>query len=150
MTTVIAPTATAIPALAAARGDRNGERRSMRAPFLFLCAVAAFTGCGDSVVPAGPDPFGLRLEMVAEGLVAPVFATAPEGDSRLFIVERNGRIRILANDALLPEPFLDLRSRVNFVGERGMLSMTFDPQYASNGRFFVYYVNLQGDIAIER
>ena len=122
----------------------------MRAPFLFLLTVAALSGCGDSTVPPVPDPFGLRLETVAEGLVAPVFATAPEGDSRLFIVERNGRIRILANDALLPEPFLDIRSRVNFTGERGMLSMTFHPQYASNGRFFVYYVDLQGDIAIER
>src|SRR5688572_29361027 len=114
MTTVIAPTATAIPALAAAEGDRNGERRSMRAPFLFLCAVATLSGCGDSVVPPAPHPFGLKLEDVAEGLVAPVFAAAPEGDSRLFIVERNGRIRIFANDALLPEPFLDIRSRVNF------------------------------------
>jgi glucose/arabinose dehydrogenase len=121
----------------------------MRAPVLSLYAIAALGGCGDSVVPPDPRPFGLTLQAVAEGLVAPVFATAPDGDSRLFIVERNGRIRILANGALLAEPFLDLRSRVNFVGERGMLSMAFHPQYASNGRFFVYYVDLQGDIAIE-
>lgn len=121
----------------------------MRAPFLFLLAIATLGGCGDSVVPP-PDPFRVKLQAVAEGLVEPVFATAPAGDARLFIAERNGRIRILANGALLAEPFLDIRSRVNFVGERGMLSMTFHPQYATNGRFFVYYVDLQGDIAIER
>ena len=150
MTTVIAPAAAAKPALAATDGRSNDERRSMRAPFLFLCSLTALCACGDSVVPPRPDPFGLKLQAVAEGLVEPVFATAPEGDSRLFIVERNGRIRILANGALLAEPFLDIRSRVNFVGERGMLSMTFHPEYSSNGRFFVYYVDPLGDIAIER
>jgi glucose/arabinose dehydrogenase len=145
---VIAPAATAILALAAS-GQSNDERRSMRAPFLFLCVVA-LVGCGEGEGTATPTPLDLRLELVVEGLVAPVFATAPEGDSRLFIVERSGRIRIVANAALVPEPFLDIRSRVNFLGERGMLSMAFHPQYATNGRFFVYYVDLQGDIAIER
>lgn len=121
----------------------------MRAPFLFVCVVA-LGACGDSVEPPAPRPLALSLQAVAEGLVAPVYATAPESDSRLFIVERNGRILVHANGALLEEPFLDIRSRVNFLGERGMLSMAFHPQYAANGRFFVYYVDLQGDIAIER
>lgn len=122
----------------------------MRAPFLFLCVVGALVGCGEGGGTTNPAPLDLKLVLVVEGLVAPVFATAPEGDSRLFVVERNGRIRIVANGVLQAEPFLDLRSRVNFVGERGMLSMAFHPQYATNGRFFVYYVDLQGDIAIER
>ena len=121
----------------------------MRVAFLGLSAVVAVAAC-DRGAPPEPQPFGLTLRAVAEGLVEPVFATAPPGDSRLFIVERNGRIRILSNDALLAEPFLDIRSRVNFVGERGLLSMTFHPQYASNGRFFVYYVDLEGDVVIER
>lgn len=118
---------------------------------LFRCCVAvALCGCGESAGPPAPPPFGLKLQAVAEGLVEPVFATAPAGDARLFIVERHGRIRILENGVLRVDPFLDIRSRVNFVGERGMLSMAFHPQYATNGRFFVYYVDLQGDIAIER
>ncbi len=115
------------------------------------CLLAlALAACEGGPPPAPPDPLELGLELVVGGLTAPVFATAPEGDSRLFVVERNGRIRIVQNGALLAEPFLDLRSRVNFQGERGMLSMAFDPQYASNGRFYVYYVDLQGDVAIER
>lgn len=79
-----------------------------------------------------------------------VFAAAPPGDARLFIVERAGRIRILQAGAMLPTPFLDISSRVSTVGEGGLLSIAFHPQYASNGILFVYYTNLEKDIVIER
>lgn len=92
----------------------------------------------------------LGLLRVVDGLTAPVFLSAPDGDPRLFIVERNGRIRIVESGALLTTPFLDIRSRVNFVGERGMLSMAFDPQYATNGFFYVYYVDQNSDLVVER
>jgi glucose/arabinose dehydrogenase len=104
--------------------------------------------CGDD--PTQATPLELTLELVANGLTAPVFLTAPDGDSRLFVVERNGRIRIIASNTLLATPFLDLRDRVNFTGERGMLSMAFDPQYATNGFFYVYYVDLSGGIVVEK
>jgi hypothetical protein len=39
---------------------------------------------------------------------------------------------------------------VNFVGERGMLGVAFDPRYAGNGRFYVYYVDLGGNVVLER
>ena len=35
--------------------------------------------------------------------------------------------------------FLDIRSKVIAGGEQGLLGLAFHPQYASNGRFFVYY-----------
>ena len=95
-------------------------------------------------------PLQLRLNLVVEGLTAPVFVDAPPGDSRIFVVERNGRIRIIQNGVLVSTPFLDITSRVNFIGERGMLGMAFDPGYATNGRFFVYYVDLGGGMALER
>ena len=101
-------------------------------------------------VAYGSAPLVLDAELVVGGLTAPVFLTAPPGDGRQFVVERNGRIRIIKADTLLTTPFLDLRSRVNFIGERGMLSMTFDPQYATNGVFYVYYVDLFGDMVVER
>jgi glucose/arabinose dehydrogenase len=118
----------------------------MRTNFWFLAPI--LLACGDD--PTQAPPLELTLELVADGLTAPVFLTAPDGDSRQFVVERNGRIRVIANNALLPTPFLDLRSSVNFVGERGMLSMTFDPQYSTNGIFYVYYVDLAGDMVVER
>jgi len=92
----------------------------------------------------------LALQEVASGLDTPTFLTAPPGDSRLFIVERPGRIRVMQNGSLLATPFLDISSLTTVTGERGLLSMAFHPLYASNGYFFLYYTNLAGDIVIER
>lgn len=95
-------------------------------------------------------PLSVRLQLAAEGLTAPVFLTAPEGDARQFVVERNGRVRVIENGVLLPTAFLDITTRVNFTGERGMLGLAFDPTYATTGRFFVYYVTPSGAVALER
>jgi glucose/arabinose dehydrogenase len=108
------------------------------------------TGCRSSSAPEIDPSFQLAAQPVATGLTNPVYLTAPAGDARLFIVEQPGRIRIVKGDQLLPTPFLDISARVAYGGERGLLSMTFDPAYASNGFFFVYYTNTNGDIAIER
>lgn len=93
---------------------------------------------------------GLRLQEIASGLSDPVYLTAPANDSRLFVVEQRGRIRIIKNGTLLPTPFLDATSKVNYGGERGLLSVAFDPAYATNGRFYIYYTGSQGDIFIDR
>ena len=103
-----------------------------------------------STIAYGNAPLVLDRELVADGLTAPVFLTSPEGDPRQFVVERNGRIRVIVNGTMLAPPFLDIASRVNFTGERGMLSMTFAPDYATSGTFFTYYVNLAGDMVVER
>jgi glucose/arabinose dehydrogenase len=79
-----------------------------------------------------------------------VYLTAPSGDTRLFIVEQPGRVRIVNDGLLLGTPFLDITDRVNFGGERGLLSLAFDPAYAANGRFYVYYTGAQGDIIVDR
>jgi glucose/arabinose dehydrogenase len=107
--------------------------------------------CGDGASGTnGNAPLDLRVELVADGLTAPVFLTAPDGDARQFVVERNGRIRVIVGGALLATPFLDIRSRVNFTGERGLLGIAFDPQYATNGTLYIYYVDLLGDMVVER
>lgn len=107
-------------------------------------AATAFTPPLADAAPA------LAVKAVASGLSSPVFLTAPDGDTRLFIVERGGSIRIVQDGELLPVPFLDIRGRTTTDGERGLLSMEFDPAYAENGFFYVYYTDLNGDIAIER
>ncbi|MGK5031115.1 PQQ-dependent sugar dehydrogenase [Janthinobacterium sp. MDT1-19] len=103
-----------------------------------------------SVAYAATAPLALALQEVASGLSAPIFLTAPPGDSRLFILERPGRIRVVQNGNLLATPFLDISTLTTTSGERGLLSLAFHPQYASNGYFFLYYTNLAGDIVIER
>lgn len=96
------------------------------------------------------NPLQLSLKLFAEGLVQPVFLAAPDGDARQFIVERGGRVKLVLNGVLQATPFLDITSRVNNVGERGMLSMAFDPAYASNGFVYVFYVGLNGNVIVER
>ncbi|HEX5871447.1 MAG TPA: PQQ-dependent sugar dehydrogenase [Longimicrobium sp.] len=121
-----------------------------RIPLALLLAAAA--GCSDGPSDGGP-PVGetnIRLQLVAEGLQSPVFLTAPPNDARLFIVEQPGRIRIVQNGTLLPTPFLDIAPKVSAGGERGLLSVAFHPQYATNRTFFVNYTDTRGDTRIER
>lgn len=103
-----------------------------------------------STPPAAGAPPALAVQAIASGLSSPLFLTAPDGDTRLFIVERGGSIRVVQDGRLLPVPFLDIRDRTTTDGERGLLSMAFDPAYAENGFFYVYYTDLNGDIAVER
>ena len=94
--------------------------------------------------------FTLSAQQIVDGLESPVYLTAPKNDPRLFIVEQPGRIRIVKDGALLATPFLDITARVVSGGERGLLSLAFDPVYATNGRFYVYYTGAQGDIFVDR
>jgi len=84
---------------------------------------------------------GLDAVRVASGLSQPLFVTAPTGDSgRLFIVQQNGQIRILnlTTGTLNPTPFLTLTGLITG-GEQGLLGMAFDPNYATNGKFYLNF-----------
>ncbi len=75
---------------------------------------------------------------------------APGADGLLFVVSQSGKIRVLQDEEKVRVPFLDIRDKVQFGGEEGMLSVAFDPDYDTNRRFYVYYVNNQGDIRIDQ
>jgi glucose/arabinose dehydrogenase len=93
----------------------------------------------------------VSLQKVPGAFDQPLYVTAPSGDTtRLFVVEKTGRIRIVQNGALLAQPFLDLSGSVSSTGERGLLSMAFDPAYASNGRFYIDYTNKAGNTRVVR
>src|SRR6266487_3414530 len=110
--------------------------------------------CGDSTSSV------VRLQQVfgsAAGLVGPIDLQAPPGDSRLFIAERPGRIRVVQGGTLLSTPFLNISSRVTVQGEAGLLSFAFHPQFATDPqkRFvFVHFIeptgSANGDIVVER
>ncbi|HUQ98732.1 MAG TPA: PQQ-dependent sugar dehydrogenase, partial [Gemmatimonadaceae bacterium] len=77
--------------------------------------------------------------------------TQPLDDGRIFVVEQAGRIRLVKNGVLQTTPFLDISTRVLCCGERGLLSVAFHPQYATNHFFYVYFTTApSGDIRIER
>ena len=80
----------------------------------------------------------------------PTYLTAPRGDRRRFVVEREGTIRIVERGRTLGRPFLDISDRVTSGGESGLLSMAFARDYASSRRFYVYYTDQQGFLQIDQ
>jgi glucose/arabinose dehydrogenase len=98
-----------------------------------------------------PNPDAFEWHQVANGLENPIgLANAGDGSGRLFILEQAGRIRILHNGSLLPEPFLDVSDRISCCGERGLLGLAFHPRYAENGYFYVNYTDTNGNTVIAR
>jgi glucose/arabinose dehydrogenase len=91
------------------------------------------------------QPVTIQLQLFAGGRTEPV-AITNAGDTRQFVVERAGRIFILnANGTWAPQPFLDITDRVNDGGsEQGLLGLTFHPDYANNGYFYVHYTGGTG------
>ena len=78
---------------------------------------------------------------------SPVLVTSPPGDThRIFVVQQTGVIRELLDGQLLATPFLDISKLVLNDDENGLLSMVFAPDYASSGRFYVYYNDHDGNV----
>jgi glucose/arabinose dehydrogenase len=103
----------------------------------------------------GAPPGGITLNLQPVGaslnLGIPLFLTAPPGDNtRLFVVEKGGLIKIidLPAEQVRPTPFLSVA--VNAAGEGGLLGLAFHPDYGSNGFFYVYLINADGDTEIRR
>ncbi|WP_291137009.1 PQQ-dependent sugar dehydrogenase [Flavobacterium sp. UBA7663] len=92
----------------------------------------------------------ITLQSFATGFDSPVEITNA-GDSRLFVVQKGGLIRILnANGTINTTPFMNLSSIITTNGERGLLGLAFHPNYGTNGYFFVNYTNLSGNTVIAR
>ena len=108
-----------------------------------LCALSA-CGDGEGGVDPGPAP-ALQFGLVASGLENPVFLTVAPGDStRLFVLEQEGRIRVIRNDSLLPTPFLDIEDSVSHGNEQGLLGLAFAPDYPTSGAFYVFTTDPAG------
>lgn len=102
---------------------------------------------------AGAGTIQITLnQVVASGLDHPVLATnAGDNSQRLFVLEQPGQIKIVQNGLVLSTPFLDIRSKVSYGGERGLLGLAFHPNYKNNGYFYVNYTRAgDGATVIER
>jgi len=110
-----------------------------------LIAVSAYDAKAD---------VDIKLEPFVTGVNAPLMMVQAPGDERIFVVEQWGRIRIVQNGRLRPEPFLDLRSKIlplhHDFDERGLLGLAFHPNFQENGKFYVAYsghLDFQQDLA---
>jgi len=118
-----------------------------------LCASLAVTGVlallPASTAQAAQRP--IRAELVTSGLSGPVLVTAPQGDrDRIFVVQQNGIVAVSVNGVPQATPYADLTALTQRSGERGLLGMAFDPDYATNGDVFFSYTNLSGNTRIDR
>ena len=79
----------------------------------------------------------IALQSFATGFSSPVDIAHPANDSRLFVVQKGGLIRILnSNGTINATPFLTV-SGLSAGSEQGLLGLAFHPNYATNGTFFI-------------
>ncbi len=122
-------------------------RRTMKTKTKF--ATAAFVAT--LAIASVADAQTVRTKRIVNtGLTYPTYVThAPGDETRLFVLEKAGRIRIVdmtsATPTLLTTSFLDIDAIVDnpsgVSDERGLLGLAFDPNYTKNGQFYVYYTN---------
>ncbi len=114
---------------------------------LVNCGGGGGSSSNDTAV-SPPPPVTTTVSYSAEvafpGLVFtdPLYLTAlPTQPDQLLVVEQSGRIQRFTNDPATSTAttFLDIRSRVNSGSEQGLLGLAFDPDFASNGSFYVHY-----------
>jgi glucose/arabinose dehydrogenase len=107
-----------------------------------ISIAAAATACGSNDRPAG-----LHLDRLGS-FDAPTFVTSAPGVRRaIYVVERGGTV--VAIDGRRRHTFLDLSRRTTTDGERGLLSIAFDPQFHRDGLVYACYTNPAGDIEVD-
>jgi len=123
----------------------------MNSSIVALCAVGSLLFSESSAVLAGEgSPSVTLIPVVSKNILSilsflpslksPVFLThAGDLSGLTFVVEQQGTIRILEGGRLREAPFLDIKDRVLFKGEQGLLGLAFHPEYRRNGRVFVNY-----------
>lgn len=105
---------------------------------LFRLATIALSIFLMSLAQAATLPAGFTETRVVSGIASPTsMAIAPDG--RIFITEQTGRLRIVRDGVLLPDPFVTLS--VNSLGERGLLGVALDPNFATNQYVYLYYTS---------
>lgn len=132
-------------------------RSALAAAYLFL-GLAACGGSGDGSGGAPPPPpsrltLGVTRVFPALSFSAPVGALQAPGDaSRWFVIEQAGRVRVFANQAgaSVASDFLDIRARVSWGGETGLLGMAFAAQFPADPRVYLSYTAIEGAQLVSR
>lgn len=92
----------------------------------------------------------LNYKSVITSVTNPVdIVSALDGSNRLFIVQKDGIVKVYDQAFIYRGDFLTLPG-ITTQGEGGLLSIVFHPAYKINGLFFVYYTNAQGNLEIAK
>jgi len=134
------------------------SRAPKRCLAVLALSLAALSSCGASSGETGTGPASAPAAAAKAARVglkqigrfdSPVYVTAAPGAPRLlFVVEQAGKV-VVVRGGRRAGTFLDISGLVSFEGERGMLSIAFPPNYASSGRFYVYYTDNAGNIRVD-
>ena len=125
-------------------------KKQMRLLFLILLATLT-TGCDSSSSSSSASTDGMTLKPVFTGLNQPVYLTsAHDGSNRIFIVEKEGLIKVAKDGAILDTPFLDILSRTSRGAEQGLFTIAFSPNFKTDKRFFINYTDTHGDTVVSR
>jgi glucose/arabinose dehydrogenase len=135
-----------------AKSLKSKGSRTAASSLLAVLLALALPACGaakPAAGPARPAAPGVGLKQIGK-FESPVYVTgAPGFPKLLFVVEQEGTVVVLRGGHRQAQPFLDIRDLVSFEGERGLLSIAFPPDYRKSRRFYVYYVDRQGNIRID-
>jgi glucose/arabinose dehydrogenase len=100
-----------------------------------------------------PAPVKVQLALFTSGISDPtsIVSSGVSGDGRLFVLDQSGKIRIVnSTGTLVAQPFLDISSQVRFEGEMGLLGLAFSPHYATDGYFYVNYIDKSMNTVVAR
>jgi glucose/arabinose dehydrogenase len=120
-----------------------------------LALAALMAGCGggsDSAdtgsTVAQQPPAGngqVQLEKVGD-FDQPDYVTQPPGSADLYVVERQGAVRIVRDGQVVSTPALDITDQVDSDGEeQGLLSIAFPPDFQSSRLVYAYYTGNDQD-----
>ncbi|MEO8503283.1 MAG: PQQ-dependent sugar dehydrogenase [Acidobacteriota bacterium] len=110
------------------------DPRVLLVPALVLLATATLGGGAT----AATVPVGFSEQILTSALSAPTaMAIAPDPDNRVFVTQQGGALRVIKNDVLLATAFTTLTVDSN--GERGLLGVALDPNFATNHFLYLYY-----------
>ena len=141
-----------VAALAVAGCGSAKGMAATTAPAAAQASAATAPATSTAAAPASrANPPALALRRLPGAFNQPIYLTSPPGDpTTLVVVEKVGTVRVIRNGSLLSNPFLDLSGKVSGNNEQGLLSLAFDPNYATNGFFYVYYTDLHEYVRVAR
>lgn len=118
---------------------------------IVISIIAVTMVAGTSLLQRPEAATKYTFDVVIEKLSEPVGITHNDGEE-MYIYERRGVIKILRKGRMLSRSFLNIRDRVNIDGniEQGLLGLAFDPNFATNNRFYVTYTDANYTLHLER